>query len=96
MNYDQDFTSNSQRREIIRVGMSGHSKELSMAEITLFNKKMDQFFHKRGLPSGEGFRGIISNEVKNAHKRRYAAENKTRQEKVKAPRSKHKKKGRKK
>lgn len=52
-----------------------------MAEIALFNQKMNDFFRKRGLPSGEGFRGIISTEVKNAHKRRFAAENKARQTK---------------
>ena len=75
MNYDNDFTQSSQRKDVIRVGMSGHSKELSMEEIALFNRKMNEFFRKRGLPSGDGFRGIISTEVKNAHKRRTAAEN---------------------
>lgn len=64
-----------------------------MAEIALFNQKMNEFFKKRGLPSGEGFRGIISHEVKNAHKRRSAAENKARQTKTKTPASKTRKKG---
>ena len=90
MSYDNDFTSSPQKRESVRVGMSGHSKELSMAEIALFNQKMNEFFKKRGLPSGEGFRGIISHEVKNAHKRRYAAEakNKAGQTKAKTTTSK--------
>lgn len=98
MNYDTDFTSSPQKRESIKVGMSGHSKELSMAEIALFNQKMNDFFKKRGLPSGDGFRGIISHEVKNAHKRRNAAEakNKAGQTKAKAPASKTRKKGKKK
>lgn len=93
MNYDQEFTSSPQKREVIRVGMSGHSKELSMAEIASFNRKMDEFFHKRGLPSGEGFRGIISNEVKNARKRQYAANKKSAgQEKAKPTKSKKRRK----
>lgn len=96
MNYDTDYTSSPQRKENIRVGMSGHSKELSMAEIALFNQKMNDFFKKRGLPSGEGFRGIISTEVKNAHKRRQAAENKAGQGKEQKPRSKAQRKGKKK
>ena len=74
--YDNDFTSSPQRKDSIKVGMSGHSKELTMAEISSFNQKMNEFFRKRGLPSGDGFRGIISTEVKNANKRRFAAENK--------------------
>jgi hypothetical protein len=76
MSYDSEYTSSPQKRDVIKVGMSGHSKELSMEEIALFNRKMNEFFRRRGLPSGEGFRGIISTEVKNAHKRRAAAENK--------------------
>ncbi|NBR96138.1 MAG: hypothetical protein EBT48_00795 [Verrucomicrobia bacterium] len=73
---DNDFTSNPRKRDVIRVGMSGHSKELSMVEINEFNRKMDEFFHKRGLPSGEGFRGIISSEVRNAKKRQLANQKK--------------------
>lgn len=88
MNYDTDYTNSPTHRENIKVGMSGHSKELSMEEIQTFNRKMNEFFRKRGLPSGEGFRGIISNEVKNAHKRRAAAENKAGQAKVKRTKSK--------
>ena len=76
MNYDNEFTQSSQKKDVIKVGMSGHSKELSMEEIALFNRRMNEFFHRRGLPSGDGFRGIISTEVKNARKRQVAAENK--------------------
>lgn len=94
MNYDTDFTPSPQKKENIRVGMSGHSKELSMAEIAMFNHKMNEFFRKRGLPSGDGFRGIISNEVKNANKRRVAAENKARQ--IKKPNTLSKKRRKKK
>ena len=90
MNYDNDFTNSPNHRESIKMGVSGHGKELSMEEIALFNRKMNEFFRKRGIPSGEGFRGIISNEVKNANKRRVAAENKAGQAKKQKPQSKNK------
>lgn len=82
----------SQKRESVRVGMSGHSRELTMAEIVKFNKGMNDFFKRRGMHYGDGFRGIIGSEVRHAKKRRQAAENKARQNKSISPTSKTKKK----
>lgn len=70
----------TQKRESVRMGVSGHSRELSMAEIAKFNKGMNDFFKRRGMVYGDGFRGIISSEVKHANKRRKAAENKAGQD----------------
>jgi hypothetical protein len=86
----------SQKRESVRMGVSGHSRELSMVEIAKFNKGMNEFFKRRGMHYGDGFRGIIGNEVKHARKRRQAAEEKAGQIKNPSPTSKNKKKERKK
>lgn len=71
----------SQKRESVRMGVSGHSRELTMAEIAKFNKGMNDFFKRRGMQYGDGFRGIIGSEVKHAKKRRQAAEEKAGQAK---------------
>lgn len=39
----------SQKRESVRMGVSGHSRELTMAEIAKFNKGMNDFFKRRGM-----------------------------------------------
>jgi hypothetical protein len=81
----------SQKRESVRMGVSGHSRELSMAEIAKFNKGMNDFFKRRGMHYGDGFRGIIGSEVRHANKRRQAAENKARQIEEPKPTSKTRK-----
>lgn len=86
----------TQKRESVKMGVSGHSRELSMAEITKFNKGMNNFFKRRNMNYGDGFRGIIGNEVNHANKRRKAAENKARQAEVEATASLTTKKGKKK
>lgn len=75
----------SQKRESVRMGVSGHSRELTMAEIAKFNKGMNDFFKRRGMHYGDGFRGIIGSEVKHAKKRRQAAEEKAGQIKDSSP-----------
>jgi hypothetical protein len=81
----------SQKRESVRMGVSGHSRELTMAEIAKFNKGMNDFFKRRGMQYGDGFRGIIGSEVKHAKKRRQAAEEKAGQAKEEGSRSKTRK-----
>jgi len=52
---------------------------------------MNDFFKRRGMHYGDGFRGIIGSEVRHANKRRQAAENKARQIKEPKPTSKTRK-----